>query len=172
MLNQYVNGKPKQVVEHYLLIGTEDAYQKARSVLQERYGNCNVLIAAFINKLEKWPKIGPNNASAFREFSDLLDKVLAAKNNIPGLSVLDYAKGNVKLPSKLPYYLENKWRDAIKQWRQTHGEASYSTFLKFADFIREAAEKANIPELEGLFTSTSPRFNRKPKPKPENEKGR
>ncbi|CAH3185114.1 unnamed protein product [Porites evermanni] len=42
---------------------------------------------------------------------------------------------------------------------------------KSADFLREAAEKANIPQLEGLFTSTSPRFNRKPKPKPENEKG-
>ena len=110
MLYQYVTGKPKQVMEHYLLTGTEYAYQKARSVLQERYGNCNVSIAAFINKLEKWPKIGPKDTSAFREFSDLLDKVLAAKNNIPGLSVLDYAKGNVKLPSKLPYYLENKWR--------------------------------------------------------------
>ena len=51
MLNQYVTGKPKQVVEHYLLIGTEDAYQKARYVLQERYGNCNVVSTAFINKL-------------------------------------------------------------------------------------------------------------------------
>ena len=101
MLNQYVTGKPKQVVEHYLLIGTEDAYQKARSVLQERYGNCNVVSTAFINKSEKWPKIGPKDASALREFSDMLDKVLAAKNTIPGLSVLDYAKEIVKL-----YYSE------------------------------------------------------------------
>ena len=53
ILNQYVAGKPKQVVEHYLLIGTEDAYQKAKSELQERYGNCNVVSTAFINKLEK-----------------------------------------------------------------------------------------------------------------------
>ena len=67
-----------------------------------------------INKLEKWPKIGPKDASALREFSDMLDKVLAAKNTIPGLSVLDYAKENVKLLSTLPYYLETKWRDAIK----------------------------------------------------------
>ena len=102
----------------------------------------------------------------------MLDKVLAAKNNILGLSVLDYTKRNVKLSSKLPYNIENKWRDAIKQWRHTHGEASYPTFLKFADFVREAAEKATIPQVEGLFTSTSPRFNRKSKPKPENEKGR
>ena len=139
MLNQYVTGKPKQVVEHYLLIGTEDAYQKARSVLQERYGNCNVVSTAFINKLEKWPKIESKDASALREFSDMLNKVLAV---IPGLSVLDYAKENVKLPSKLPYYLETKWRDAIKQRRHTHGEVSYPTFVKFADFIREAAENA------------------------------
>ena len=59
----------------------------------------------------------------------MLDKVLAAKNNILGLSVLDYTKRNVKLSSKLPYYIENTWRDAIKQWRHTHGEASYLTFL-------------------------------------------
>ena len=83
MLNQYVTGKPKQVVEHYLLIGTEHAFQKARSVFQERYGNCNVVCTAFINKMEKWPKIGPKDASALREFSDMLNKVLAAKNTIP-----------------------------------------------------------------------------------------
>ena len=68
LLNQHVAGKPKQVVEHYLLIGTEDAYQKARSVLQERYGNCNVVSTAFINQLEKWPKIIPRNASGLESF--------------------------------------------------------------------------------------------------------
>ena len=164
MLNQYVSGKPKQVVEHYLLIGTEDAYQKARSVLQERYGNCNVVSSAFINKLDKWPKIGPKDAVALREYSDLLDKVLAAKENIPALSVLDYAKENVKLCAKLPYYLETKWRDAVNHWRHTHGEASYPTFLKFAGFIRDAADKANIPELESLSTSSSPSFHSRQKP--------
>ena len=79
MLNQYVTGKPKQVVKHYLLIWTEDAYQKARSVLQERCGNCNVVSTALVNKLEKWPKIGPKDASALGEFSDMLAKVLAPK---------------------------------------------------------------------------------------------
>ena len=109
MLNQYVTGKPKQVVEHYLLIGTEDAYQKAQ-VPNCRKGmeNSNVVSTAFINKLEKWPKIGAKDAIALREFSDLLDKILAAKETIPGLSVLNYAKENIRLLAKLPYYLEIK----------------------------------------------------------------
>ena len=79
LLNQHVAGKPKQVVEHYLLIGTEDAYQKARPVLQERYGNCNVVGTDFINQLEKWPKIIAKEASGLRKISDLWDKVLAAR---------------------------------------------------------------------------------------------
>ena len=57
----------------------------------------------FINEQEKWPKIVPKDASALREFSDLLDKVLAQKDTIPGLSVLDYAKDNVKLLATSPY---------------------------------------------------------------------
>ena len=88
---------------------------------------------------------------------------MAAKETILGLSVLDYAKENVKLLAKLPYHLEIKWREIIKQWRLTHGETSFPTFLKFASFIRDAADKANIPELESLSTSSSPNFNSRQK---------
>ena len=148
LLNPHVSGKRKQVaiVEHCLLIGTEDAYQKARSVLQERYGNYNLVSTTFINQLEKWRKIIARDASGLREFSDQLDKVLAARETIPGLSILHYPKENVTLSAKLPYYLEVKWRNVIKQWRHANGEASYPSFLKFDEFVREAAERANIPE--------------------------
>ena len=56
----------------------------------------------------------------------------------------------MKLLAKLPYHLENKWRDHIKQWRVSHGEISYPPFKRFAEFIKDAADKANIPELKGL----------------------
>ena len=164
LLNQHVAGKPKQVVEHYLLIEIEDAYQKARSLLQERYGNCNLVSTAFINQLEKWPTIIPRDTSDLREFSDRLDKVLAARETISGLSILEYPKENMKLLARLPYYLDVKWRNVIKQWRHANGEASYPSFLKFAEFVREAAERANIPELEGMITPTTPKLLRNQKP--------
>jgi len=59
----------------------------------------------------------------------------------------------------------------FKQWRHTHGEASYPTFLRFADFIREAAEKANIPELESLSTLNSFKVNKNPKLKSGKDEG-
>ena len=163
LLSQYVTGGPKQVVEHYLLIGTEDAYAKAKSVLHERYGNPNVVSSAFLSKLDKWPKINPRDSGGLREFSDFLDKVVAAREGIPSLAILDFAKENVKLIAKLPYHIEGKWRDVITTWRVENGESSYPSFVKFADFIREAADKANIPELEDLSKLNSrPKMVRSP----------
>ena len=71
----------------------------------------------------------------------------------------------MKLLPKLLYYLDVKWRIVIKQWRHANGEASYPSFLKFAEFVREAAERANIPELEGMITPTTPKPVRNQKPK-------
>ena len=150
LLNQYVSGSPKQVVEHYLLIGTENAYVEAKSVLQERYGNSNVVSTAFLNKLDKWPKVGPRDASGLREFSDFLNKIAAARETVPSLAILDFAKENAKLVAKLPYHLESKWRDIITKSKSSGNEADYPSFLKFAQFIKEASDKANIPELENL----------------------
>lgn len=53
----------------------------------------------------------------------------------------------------------------------TKKKASYPTFLKFADYIREAAEKANIPELESLSTFNSLKVNKNPKLKSGKDEG-
>ena len=114
-LNQFVTGKPKKIVEHFLLIGSEDAYKSAKAMLHERYGNSNVVSSTLISKLEEWPCIGTKNADALRDFSDFLLKIKAAKATIPSLDVLDFAKENVKILAKLPYHMQSKWRDYIKQ---------------------------------------------------------
>ena len=149
-LGQYVTGKPKVIVEHFLLIGSENAYTSAKDLLHERYGNNNVISVAFMNKLEAWPSIGVRSAEALQEFSDFLQKVRAAKNTIASLDVLDFAKENVKMVSKLPYQIQNKWRDHIQQWKMSNGEDSYPPFLQFVKFVKTCAYKANIPELVEL----------------------
>ena len=116
-LHQYISGKPKQVVDQYMLIGTEDTYQSARSLLKERYGNCNVVGTAFMNKLENWPKIGIRDAESLRDLSDFLQKIIAARETIPSLAVLDFAKENVKTLNKLPY----KFRISGEGWFNSVG---------------------------------------------------
>ena len=129
-LNQYLSGKPKQVVEQYLLIGTDEAYQSARKLLKERYGNCNVVGSAFLNKLENWPKVGIKDAETLRDLSDFLEKIKAARETTPSLEVLDFAKENVKILSKLPVQLQSKWRGIdLSRIRHNHTRESMKARL-------------------------------------------
>ena len=132
-LNQYLLGKPKQVVEQYLLIRTDEAYQSARK-----------------NKLENWPKVGIKDAETLRDLSDFLETIKAAKEITPSLEVLTFARENVKILSKLPVQLQSKWRGIVKKCRAKKGDGAYLPFTEFAAFVKDCAEKANIPELEDL----------------------
>ena len=102
-LSQYIKGKPKQVLEHYLLIGTSDAYKVAKDVLAERYGNSSVIGTAFASKLEKWSRISPRDATALRDFLDFFDKITVARPTVLSLGVLDYSKENTQLMDNISF---------------------------------------------------------------------
>ena len=82
-LSQFVTGNPKTFVEHFLLIGTENAYHSAKVLLYERYGNFNVVSSTLNGRLDAWPSIGARNADALRDFSDFLLK--SPKRRLPVL---------------------------------------------------------------------------------------
>ena len=137
----------KQVVDQYMLTEIEDAYQSARSLLKERYGNCNVVGTAFMNKVENWPKICIRDAEGLRDLSDFLQKIIAARETTSSLAALDFAKKNVKSLTKLPFQIQNKRRGMVQQCWVSRGDGAYPTFSEFASFVKECAEKANIPNL-------------------------
>ena len=119
-------------------------------MLKERYGNCNVVGSAFLNKLDNWPKVGIKDTETLRDLSDFLEKIKAARETTPSLEVLDFARENNKILSKLPVQLQSKWRGIVKKCRAKKGDWAYPPFTEFAAFVKDCAEKANIPELEDL----------------------
>ncbi|XP_041467229.1 uncharacterized protein LOC121417559 [Lytechinus variegatus] len=156
-LNTYVCGKAKEIVEHYLLLGEDDGYQKARAEIDSRFGNPSALSVAYTRKLCSWPSIESKDASGLRDFSDFLQKVLSAKTKVKNLGILDFPQENAKLVAKLPEYLEDEWREEIESWRETNSPQSYPSFSCFVGFVKKAADRANIPELEPLRLNLSKR---------------
>ncbi|XP_041460914.1 uncharacterized protein LOC121412065 [Lytechinus variegatus] len=156
-LNTYVCGKAKEIVEHYLLLGEDDGYQKARAEIDSRFGNPSALSVAYTRKLCSWPGIESKDASGLRDFSDFLQKVLSAKTKVKNLGILDFPQENAKLVAKLPQYLEDEWREEIDSWRETKSPQSYPSFSCFVGFVKKAADRANIPELEPLRLNLSKR---------------
>ena len=56
-LRKYISSSVRDVVENYFLLSYEDAFDKARKLLEQKYGDPFVIGNAFRNNLEKWPKI-------------------------------------------------------------------------------------------------------------------
>ncbi|XP_041472654.1 uncharacterized protein LOC121421920 [Lytechinus variegatus] len=162
LLHSCVAGKPKEIVQHFVLIGSLDAYEQARETLSRRYGDPTVVSSAFTSKLNSWGRINSRDATGLQDFSDCLAKVVAAKKSIKSLGILDFPQENSKLVEKLPSYLESKWRDEIDRYKEKHGRQEYPPFIAFADFVRRAADKANIPELSASVREQIKPVNPKP----------
>ena len=69
-LGKYVAGEAKEVIEGFMLLDGEDAYQRAKEMLGKRYGDPFAVACAFRKKLEAWPVIAPYDSSGLRKYSD------------------------------------------------------------------------------------------------------
>ncbi|XP_064619532.1 uncharacterized protein LOC135482979 [Lineus longissimus] len=148
-LRRYLAGPAKEAVEGYFLISSDSAFDEAKAVLEQRYGNPFNVAEAFRNKLEGWPKVHPKDSQALRKFSDSLRQCEAAKKSIGSLRVLDDDRENRKLLMKLPDWLVKRWARIVADWRSKHGE--YPPFRRFTEFVYQESEIANDP-VTGTFS--------------------
>ena len=67
-----MKGEAKEVVESFLLLDSEDAYDKAKETLKKRFGDPFAGATTCRKKLEIWPKIQPNDSTGLRKYADFL----------------------------------------------------------------------------------------------------
>ncbi len=58
---KYVSGDAKAVVEGFMLLDGDDAYERAKEQLSKRFGNSFAVASAFRKRLDEWPQIAPND---------------------------------------------------------------------------------------------------------------
>ncbi|XP_053381690.1 uncharacterized protein LOC123559085 [Mercenaria mercenaria] len=142
-LKKYIGGPVKLVVENYTLLASDDAYDSARKLLDERYGDPFIVSNAFRSKLDSWPKISPKDASSLLKFSDFLRQCLAAMQSIPHLSVLNDPAENRKMLARLPEWLVSRWNRVVVGHKESHNE--FPPFQSFESFISKEAKIACNP---------------------------
>ena len=115
LLYQYLDGRAKTTMEQlqYMVQDPEKAYQHARTILKDRFGNNAILGADFERRLTTWPKINSNDPTALEEFSDFLQQVVVASEHINSLKVFDFPSQIQLLVEKLPSCFKAKWLDKI-----------------------------------------------------------
>ena len=169
-LDKYTRGKANNVVKGFLAMSSDSAYDKARKMLDQRFGNPVHVAEAYKSRLRNWPKINDGDSSGLQDFSDFLIRCEEAMKTMQSMGDLDSTETLRLASSKLPSYSAVKWCRHAHE-RQTKSK-KIITFSAFMNFVREEAELANDPifspdalKAERKKTGTQPKWGWKNKSK-------
>ncbi len=151
-LRRYVGGPVKSALESYFMASSEQAYTLAWESLEDRYGNNHTVAAAFLYKLEMWPKVNVNNPTALRDFSDFLRSCESAMQTMPDLQVLNNSIENKKMLNKLPDYLVHRWKRTVTERLSQTGV--FPNFAEFVNFLQWESKVLCNPIFGSHFRGT------------------
>ena len=149
-LKRYLGGQAREAVSGYFLLNSDLAYDKAKAVLEQRYGSSFAITEAFRDKLDTWPKIQARDGKGLRRLSDFLNQCESAMTAIPGLEILNDNRENRKILQKLPDWIITRWSRIVSIAKKN--KSRYPSFAEFANFISEESDIACDPivSLESL----------------------
>ncbi|CAC5383611.1 unnamed protein product [Mytilus coruscus] len=142
-LRKYVGDSVREVIENFLVLSTEDAYDDAKELLEKRYGDPFIIRNAFRDRLDNWPKVQSRDNIALRKFSDFLKQCLSAMKTMGTLNALNDDRENRKLLSKLPDWVVTRWSRIVAKHKEDKRE--FPSFQTFVDFVEKEAIIADDP---------------------------
>ena len=142
-LKKYLSGEAREAVEGFFLINTEGAYEDARRLLEQRYGDPFEVACAFRKRLDNWQKIGPSDGNGLRKLADFMQQCSTAMLSFSTLSILNDVQENQKLLRKLPDWVVNRWARQTREWVD-QGQG-FPPFHVFANFVSKEASIACDP---------------------------
>ena len=148
----------KEAIQGLLQVRTPESYNKAKKILANRFGNPFSVGEAYMKKIERWPKILPNDGPGLRRFSDFLVSCKTAMDSIRYLEILNSPAENKKMYGKLPTYIVHRWSRVVQRWTTIDEEDednyriqagkldstvhAYPPFSEFCTFLRREADVA------------------------------
>ena len=158
-LGRYVAGEAKEVIEGYMLMDGDDAYERAKDMLSKRYGDPFTVASAFRKKLESWPQVPPQDPLALRRYADFLLQCEKAMEKVDSLKFLNDDQQIHRMASKLPKWALTRWGRKVYTWKNEKKKSP--PFAEFVQYVVVEADIACDPiTLSQQKTENSPRSRR------------
>ena len=142
-LNQHLSGEPKDLINSCFFMAPNEGYQQARQLLDSEYGDPYRAAMTFLSKIHAWPVVESDDNVALREFYFFLVKCQCARNSLSDMDVLNHPNSMQTIVSKLPLYLQNKWRDNVFKIKSHQLRSPH--FDDLLTFVSAASSTANDP---------------------------
>ena len=93
-LEQYLSDEARDCIKGLHTLNTTDAYDEARHILDERFGDPYDVANAYREQLESWPKIGADDNKGLKKYADFLRQCVIATHSIRELTKLSDPRVN------------------------------------------------------------------------------
>ena len=159
-LHQYVCNEAKELVSGCLHMEASLGYKEARKMLEEEYGSAYAVSTAYFSRLMEWPTMKQEDGLALKKFALMMLRCKQAMRNIRSLSVLDHIPNLQAIVKKLPFSIQNKWRDRVGKMKTQH---KLPDFAELAGFIQYEASVITDPVFgkEALSSNAKPMQDKK-----------
>ena len=133
-LIKYTKGEAKELIKNCIQEDPSTGYIHAMSLLKSQYGNEHFIARAYIQELRKWEPLKVGDSKAFRKFYGFLLKCKTCMTSGRNLTELNFPDILQVLQSKLPYSMQDKWKDrAVKLRTLDEREANFDDFLEIVE---------------------------------------
>lgn len=168
-LDQYTTGRPQELVRSCLHMEPKKGYQRAREMLEEKFGDKYKITESYISKLMDWPVIKSEQSEELESLSIYMISCANMMEDVSQMSSLDHVDNLQKIVAKLPYELRKKWRGVSVHVKRRKDRIA--NFKDLTEFISEEAEVMQDPIFGKISDTTSAsKLERKEKSKPKSLK--
>ncbi|XP_061191629.1 uncharacterized protein LOC133199818 [Saccostrea echinata] len=162
-LLQFTSFEANRIVTGYSHLNAEGGYKAALDEFKDRYGDPDIVAQAYVRKALNWSSIKQDNARGLDDYAIFLTECQHAVNNVTSARALEYPENMKLIIKKLPFYLQEKWRNVVYELKDRREVLKFENLVKF---VRKESKKANDPIYgrEVMNTSTSSAHGQNVKP--------
>ena len=139
-LQQYTSGRPRELVKSCMGKDPKGGYNKARKELEEEYGDDFKILSSYRKEIEMMKPIKGEDTKAMKDYLTFCVVFNNAVNESKILKNMDQTESIMKLSSKLPYRMRERWR--TKAYKIKESSHRLANFHDYVEFIREQVKIA------------------------------
>lgn len=140
-IEQHVAGEPRELISGCLHMNHSEGYKEARRLLEKEYGDPFKVSIAYVNKALSWSRFS-GTTQTLKRFLFFLTKCKTAMMRVSHMTELNHPTNMQTIVRKLPYNLQERWRDRVVKMKE---KGKIADFKDIAEFVESAAESANDP---------------------------
>ena len=161
-LEQFTSGHAKELVRSCQHMKPEEGYNKARSLLREKFGQRHKLAMAYIERVLSAEPVKSEDLGGLETFSILLSSCKNSLKAIDYLHKIENPETMKKIIEKLPFKMQERWRDlADDVMNVKHRDVTVEDISNFVD----KRVRAMTNPVFGKLSSRQPPAAKGPKAK-------